>query len=646
MIQRIKRKRYEVYAFDIESHNDDESIEKQETSMWLGCLINENSLISDSDIFFYDMDSFIDRLEYLSHKTRKKIKGKNQKRPVNNICIYIYNLSFEWSFILPVLIKRGFHFSLDKNEEYSYNTVSTKSVSSVWQVNMHFAKGSGQIIFRDLAKMYGGGLGKVAEAFNLPTQKGEIDYTLNRLHNYTVTDEERKYCFKDVKILMDILCEMDKRKDKDFWNNCSMASYSMSQLMKAGFKKTYKPYHKFRELYPELGIEESEFLRKSVAGGITYATDEWQFIEVTAPICHTDAHQMHPSQIYSKPFPYGVGEYFIGKPKKTFKHINCCRIRISYTGVKLHSVIQLIGCPMIEGREITVWDFEIPTMKKCYENLEIEYLDGYCYKSKYLPWRNYIYNNYQERLKAKKVGNAFLTLFYKLLNNSSYGKLLENPHNVIFKNTINDLGIIDSDIEEKSPDEISINAKYTYLPAGSCIPAYSRVSLVEHAYKLCQYDGKWRSNVLYFDTDSIFFLWNEDTKRIYEKEFDHNDMLNGWAIEEMLTKAQFTAPKRYKTEDEDGNTTIKAGGINFNQYKADIVDPEKKLALEERKRLIEEYMIPFEEVNIISSEWLVQRAYRVKGGTLIEFQKKSMGIQKKYMNIYEKNANIKVLDSD
>ena len=91
MIQRIKRKRYEIYAFDIESHNDDESIEKQETSMWLGCLINEQSKISDSDIFFYDMDSFIDRLEYLSHRTRKKVKGKNQKRPVNNICAQLHH---------------------------------------------------------------------------------------------------------------------------------------------------------------------------------------------------------------------------------------------------------------------------------------------------------------------------------------------------------------------------------------------------------------------------------------------------------------------------------------------------------------------------------------------------------------------------
>ena len=107
----------------------------------------------------------------------------------------------------------------------------------------------------------------------------------------------------------------------------------------------------------------------------------------------------------------------------------------------------------------------------------------------------------------------------------------------------------------------------------------------------------------------------------------------------------FTAPKRYKTET-DGITTIKAGGINFTKYKADKVDERissSGLVVDEetRKQMILDYAIPFDEVNIISSEWQVQRAYRVKGGTLIEFQNKKMDVQKKYSDIYHKNAKIK-----
>ena len=49
--------------------------------------------------------------------------------------------------------------------------------------------------------------------------------------------------------------------------------------------------------------------------------------------------------------------------------------------------------------------------------------------------------------------------------------------------------------------------------------------------------------------------------------------------------------------------------------------------------------LPFDEIDIISSKWQVQRAYRVKGGTLIEFQEKAMDIQLKYLEIARKNLD-------
>ena len=643
MRARIGRKLYEIYAMDIESHNDEESIAKKETSMWLGCFINEKSKIDNEDSYFYRMEEFLNRCDEITSKKRKSAK---ESRPCKNLAVFIYNLSFEWSFILPVMLEMGFTFkaNIEKDDEMVFNSISTKSVSSVWQVQIKFHKKSGILILRDMAKIFGGGLGKVAKAFNLPTQKGEINYRLNRLHGHVVTKEEKEYCFKDTRIIIDILLEELKRADKDFFKAVSMASYSMLKLLRRGFPMSMRPYQEFRKLYPELGQEENEFVRNALAGGICYATPRWQFKEVTDKILHIDGHQMHPSQIYLKPHPYGEGEYFTGAPKKFFKHINVCHIRVSYDDVKIHSIIKLIGRSFADLTELYVFDFEIPTMRKCYVNLEIEYIDGYCYKARFLPWREYVHENYIKRLEAKKNNDPYYTLLYKLLNNAgAYGKFVEKPHTEIFQNIINEDGIIDSIITNKEmevDDPRMFNAKYTYIPLAS-IPAWSRVELIETALKF-----GWE-NILYFDTDSIFCLYNDFTKNVLETQINLKDELGGWAVEEIASRAMFSAPKRYKLEVvENGKprTTIKAGGINFDFYKQHTRKEEIEHYMEEygmtEKEATNLVEIPFDEVNIISSEWEVQRAYRVKGGTIIEFQTKRMDVQKKYMDIYQKNVII------
>lgn len=620
---------------DIESHNDDESLAKRETSAWLGCFIDEESKAEDESSYFYSMDEFVDILERES--SPQKRRTANETRKVTNICVYIYNLSFEWSFLLPVLIERGFRFEakIDKESEYAYTSVSTKSVSSVWEVRLRFGKRSGYVLIRDLAKIYGGGLANVAKAFSLETQKGEIDYRENRLHRPPryATPEEKLYCFDDTRIIVEILLKMQEIKDRDFWASISMASYSMRKMIRFGWPRAFRPYMKFREKYPELDEEETNFVRKSVAGGITYACENYQYKVIEGEIGHIDLHQAHPSSLYLKLYPSGKGTYFKGKPP--LGKICCCRVRIGYDDVKLHSVIALIGTNFVEDRELTLWDFEIPTMMKCYVNLRVEYLDGYAYEMHALPWRNYYLSNYEKRREAKARKDAFFTLYYKLLNNASYGKLLERPHVKIFENTIREDGIIDSIVSD-SP-EPKANAKYTYVPVGSCCPAYTRVTLVEAALRL-----GWR-NVLYFDTDSIFFVKNAESMKGIE-ELDFEDHLGGWGWEETLTKAQFTAPKRYKTEDEEGNVTVKAGGINFNEYIQRTKEPQIRELMDQGMTLreaIANVPLGFEEVNIVTSKWKVQRAFRCKGGTLIDFQQKEMKIPDKYRDIYEKNKDNK-----
>ena len=100
---------------------------------------------------------------------------------------------------------------------------------------------------------------------------------------------------------------------------------------------------------------------------------------------------------------------------------------------------------------------------------------------------------------------------------------------------------------------------------------------------------------------------------------------------------QATAPKRYKYEDAKG-THIKAGGINFTQYITEKAKAKGITGLEEIKDFIDRYSFSFDEINIVNSDWKVQRAFRVKGGTIIEFQEKEMKVPEKYREIFAKNT--------
>ena len=56
---------------DIETHNDEETRAKRETSMWLGCFINEDSKEDDENSYFYTIDEFLDRCEKMTIEKRK-----------------------------------------------------------------------------------------------------------------------------------------------------------------------------------------------------------------------------------------------------------------------------------------------------------------------------------------------------------------------------------------------------------------------------------------------------------------------------------------------------------------------------------------------------------------------------------------------
>ena len=619
MRRRIKKKWFSVWAFDIESHADPESVRQLKTGIWLYSFINEESKPEDPKNFGTSIEEFLDILEEKTTPKKRNHHGKVND-PIN-LLIYIWNLSFEWSFLLPKLIERGFSYSPDSDEAFSYDSVCNKTCASVWEARIRFAKENGLIIFRDLAKVFPGSLRDVAKSFGLPTQKGEIDYQKDRTApDYVPTEEEKLYNFKDTRIIIDILAIMNERNDVDFWNSISAASYTMRKAMKWSYPRSFKPLEEFRKKYPILEKEESDFISHSIAGGLTYCPDKWQFKEINGYIGHIDFHQSHPSRMASmhgERFPYGFGEYGTGKPVCSHREMACCHVKVSFTIAKLHSVICLIGFEAVKEKELWLWDFEIECMRLCYVDLEIDYVDYYKYKWSYLPWRGYCLENYEKRLEAKKRGDKFEIYHRKLLNNSLFGKLLENGHPIRFENVVTESGAIDS-IEHEVPDA-PLGGKYTYKPVGSAIPAYSRVALIRAGLKL------GFENIVYMDTDSLFFILNKKTiEKVKTLEINEKMGAFGWEdVDEngftRLIGAQFDAPKRYKLRDNDGSFDVKAAGVS---------NPKEDLTGNE---------LTYDQVNLVNGLFSARARKRAQGGTLIVDVPKQLRVQEKYMKIYKRN---------
>lgn len=617
MILKIGRKRFSIYAFDFETHNDDESIALGETAVWLGALVNEHSQVDDEKSYYYSIEEFVDRLQELSACNKKRIDNHRQ---VYNLLLYAFNLAHEWSFVLPELLRRGFQFkeSISDDDSFSFNSVTTKTCSSVWQVQMKFGKDDGIIIFKDLAKIFNGSLRQVAKSFGLETQKGEIDYKLNRRHNYKVTNEEKVYCFKDCKIVFEMLEKM--KDDRAFLNSNSASTYACKSFLDYGYPTAYRKLEAFRREYPILDADENDFLRQSVEGGICYATPSYQFKSIRVRIGHIDIHSAHPSSAYYNFMPYGKGRYFKGEGICGGYKSRCYHCKISYSGVKLHCKIQLIGFDIISDYDIWVWDFELRLMKKCYYDFEYEIIEGYEYATKRLTWRDFYLDVYNKKQQAKKGGRLFESMYYKLLINSSYGKLLEKGHEYYFENIETPNGI-DSIPHEK--EDAKNYSTFTYLPVGSSIPARTREKLLTTALTISP-DGK---KIVYFDTDSIFFILDEETERNLKK-VDLSDKLGAWSRENDLIFGEFDAAKRYKyreiTGEGDGfvmiNDDARAGGITLSKD------------------------INYDKLNLIDGQLTTKMSKRVKGGRIIIDKLKDLDIQPKYEAIYTRNQGMILSD--
>ena len=384
---------------------------------------------------------------------------------------------------------------------------------------------------------------------------------------------------------------------KDFFSSCSSASYACKMRIRETYPNeiTEKPsgkglrYQKrmnqFRKEFPKLGDTATDFVRNSYEGGLCYPTAWVRGKDLGSRLIgHADVVSQYPSQIITrKKFPYGNpiwcspdefhgeedGYRYLLQVRYKFTRVN--RIpSLKRTGIKgiWYSEFDNLDEPYdpeetYERGEfppyLYVWDFFIPTLKRCLEGFDYKVVAVRKFKAEPSPFAPYFLQHFNLKNKYKKEHLAAKKRNEKLLINQPTGKFGEKPHNEKWKCIIADDGC---PVRQQDGDpEDNDNARYTYVPFISAVTAYAREFLLRTA------DYLGFENICYMDTDSLRFFWNKETERKSKNPELFGNTLRHFEQDEIWTECFFAKPKTYRyTRVEDGKKDRKAGGCHQPDY--------------------------------------------------------------------------------
>lgn len=477
-----------------------------------------------------------------------------------NIIIFVHNLGFEMSFLLPYLEKKGL-----------LKKVFAKAKYQPLEVQL-----SNGYIFRDSAALSGVSLSVLADNF-CKTKKlvGDLDYSVERNHLTKLTDKELQYCINDVVILSeyaDYIHEKYTRQKKriPFTSTGIVRQYIKQQIP---YDRLYYIKKDISRLYPK-DVKSYNFTMKWLfRGGFTHAQTAICG-DTLENIDSYDLTSAYPSIMLQCKFP--MTEYEEEDVKlwnKRIKNENVSTIAI-YTfyniNAKEHHVVEskhkIISMknPLFEnGRlafatEITVMlteiDYKIYEMFYKWDKMKIQAMKTAIKKK--LPF--YLLNSVAEFYKNKKFlkenreeSEKWTQNYFESKGklNSCYGMCVSrlNLEEIIYKNG--------EWIEEPGETYEQVIKNQILSPYwGIYITAYCRYIILNNIYNC-------KEKALYSDTDSIKVLkgcddvfkeYNEKTLNLNKKicnelklDFEIYKDLGLFDLEETYSKFKTWGSKRY-----------------------------------------------------------------------------------------------------
>lgn len=469
-----------------------------------------------------------------------------------NTTLYFHNLKFDGSFILNYLFNNGFEWVKSKKEKGEDKFTTLISDNGEWYSLSIFLKFKKKIItieIIDSLKIIPFSVKVIAQSFNLPVLKGEIDYNLPRSENHVMTNEEREYIRNDVEIVARALNVLFNEGMKGM----TTAKNALD------FYKTTIDKKRYDKLFTQLSYDVDSYIRKSYKGGFTYLNPKYAEKEVKDGIV-LDVNSLYPSRMYNELLPVGTPCYFTGKYKENKNYplyvqtISCIfeikdgyipTIQIKNNRYRF-AENEYLSTSNGEVVVLTLTNVDLVLFLEHYEVLELEYIDGFMFKGVKGIFEKYIDYWSEQKIKAKKDGNGGMYTLAKLMLNSLYGKFGKNPQ------MASKIPYLADDVLHFTTTDFEIKESL-YIPIATFITAYARNLTIRSAQKV-------KDRFIYADTDSLHLEGLEVPNNLEVDDYK----LGAWKHESTFTKAKFIRQKCYIELETNGELKVTIAGMPSN----------------------------------------------------------------------------------
>ena len=459
----------------------------------------------------------------------------------NRLVIYVHNLAFEFQFI-----RKLFRW---------LNVFSIDSRKPIYATTCYGFE------FRCSYLLSGYSLAKVGD--NLTKYKcekmvGDLDYSLKRHNKTPLTNDELKYCFNDIMVVMCYILErieidgnitkIPLTKTGYVRNYCrNMCLYENKSHKKGG--KKFKTYH---EMIKSLSIEVDEYkqLKRAFMGGFTHSNAINTNV-VLNDVKSFDFTSSYPYCMISEMYPMSKGQ-IVEVNENTFeKYLNlyCCVFDIQFTNllpkVNYENYISYSKCfkcvnPVINnGRVVccdllwtTITNVDYDIIKRCYSWEGVKVANFRIYQKGYLPTQfvKSIIKLYQDKTQLKGVeGKEVEYMQSKEMLNSCYGMCVTDIARDEFVYN-NDIWETIKPTNEKLQEELEkynkSKKRFLFYVWGIFVTAYARRNLFTGIFE-------FENDYIYSDTDSIKVVnynnhmeyinkYNELTQRKLQKACEYH----------------------------------------------------------------------------------------------------------------------------